>query len=102
LLARELKRDAATVGLFVGTLELSGEGYERVPATWMQIRTGLANAEPVEFATALSDWGRPTEFGVFDAAGRLLIRERLDQPTLILADDVARFDAGDLTIAITS
>lgn len=97
------------VGLYAGDpddggREVSGEGYERQPATFAEPGLvdgvhGVKNAGALRFK-ANGSWGRITHFGVFDARqnGHPLRVGRLRGAKLVEADDLLEFAAGDLLV----
>jgi hypothetical protein len=102
LVADAIAPKATRVGLYAGSREVTDGAYPRAAATWERVTDGLANAAPVEFQATDRTLGELTAFGVFDRTGRLLVREPLEEPVYVPADAIPTFDAGDLTIAISS
>jgi len=98
------------VGLFTATpseagggTEVAGNSYVRMPAAFTVSGNQAVNTATVEWPTASgSGWGALTQMAVFDAltGGNMLAWGDLTNPRTVLAGDIARFTAGQLTITL--
>lgn len=86
--------------------EPAGGAYARVavPAgDWANASNGsITLANNVEFAEATGDWGTITHFALVDAAtdGNVILYGEALVSKSILAGDVLRFKAGELTVTL--
>lgn len=85
--------------------EVSGGGYARQEIefsapTQVAGKGTIENTEDIVFPIASGDWGNVTHVGVRDAAtgGNLLYFGPLENPRMILANDRARFHAGEFVL----
>jgi hypothetical protein len=88
-----------------GASELSGNAYARVAvADWDAASSkATANGAVINFPTATDPWSEATHFGIWDAAtaGNFWLGGELTAGVTIAAGEAARYDAGDLDVAIT-
>lgn len=88
--------------------EVSGTGYARVAVTndvanWPSASGGSkANANPIQFPTAYSNWGTVRTVALLDAAsgGNLLLYATPAPVVSVGYSDTLVFDAGSLTISL--
>jgi len=89
-----------------GFAEPSGNSYARLQTSasdWNAASSGsLDNASDITFGQATGSWGTITHFALFDAVtgGNMLAHGELSQPKAIGSSDTAKFEAGDLDIAL--
>lgn len=88
--------------------EINGTGYQRVAVTndvanWPAASSGAkANANPIQFPTAYSNWGTVRTVALLDAAsgGNLLFYATPAPVVSVGYSDTLIFDAGSLTISL--
>lgn len=84
----------------VGT-ELSGNGYERQPITFVEPVNGkTSNDADIVFPAATADWDTVTHVGIRDAitGGNLLMHKELTNPVTVLATNNFRIPLGQLPV----
>jgi hypothetical protein len=86
-----------------GGTEISGGGYARQAVTFGTPANGsMTNSAAIEFPTATASWGTAKAWGLFDAAtsGNLVWYGNIDTPKELLAGDIYRINAGNLTLTM--
>ncbi len=86
-----------------GGTEVSGGAYARQQVTFDAPSGGsMTNSAAIEFPTATSSWGTAVAWGLFDAAasGNLVWYGDITTPRELLAGDIYRVDAGNLTLTM--
>lgn len=84
-----------------GGTEVSGGAYARQAVTFGTPANGsMTNSAAIEFPTATASWGTAKAWGLFDAAtsGNLTWYDNIDTPKELLAGDIYRINAGNLTL----
>lgn len=98
------------IGLFTvapseagGGTEVSGGAYARQAVTFGAASDGtMKNSAAIEFPTATANWGTAKAWGLFDAAtaGNLIWYGNIDTAKELLAGDIYRINAGNLTLTM--
>lgn len=86
-----------------GLAEPVGNGYARIdPGSFTVVGGVGTNDADAEFPLATGSWGTLTHFAIFDAAsgGNMLIHGALAASVTIGANEVPRFAAGQLSVAV--
>lgn len=86
-----------------GGTEVSGGAYARQVVTFGSPSNGsMSNSSAIEFPTATANWGTAKAWGLFDAAtsGNLIWYGNIDTPKELLAGDIYRINAGNLTLTM--
>ena len=86
-----------------GGTEVSGGSYARQVVTFGTPSNGsMSNSAALEFPTATANWGTAKAWGLFDAAtsGNLEWYGNIDTPKELLAGDIYRINAGNLTLTM--
>lgn len=86
-----------------GGTEVSGGAYARQAVTFGTPANGsMSNSAAIEFPTATASWGTAKAWGLFDASssGNLVWYGNIDTPKDLLAGDIYRINAGNLTLAM--
>lgn len=95
------------MGLFVGGVEVSAGSYARVAVTssFGSAASGkISNTAAITFATAASDWGEITHYGIFDAAssGNLLLLVPFKTTRTVKLGSALRLDVGQAEISVST
>lgn len=84
-------------------VELSGNGYARVAATFSQTNGSGSNSSGVTFPTASGNWSQATHMAVFTASsgGTMVASDDLTTSQTVTTGNYAFFNAGELTTVVT-
>lgn len=82
--------------------EVSGNGYERMDATFSVSGDSAENTNTIEFPAATGNWGTITHFVIFTSktGGTRIAHGSLQTSKAINLADVGRFVPGTLTVTI--
>lgn len=86
-----------------GGTEVTGGSYARQQVTFGAASGGsISNSAPIEFPTATDSWGTAVAWGLFDnvSAGNMVWYGNITTPKELLAGDIYRVNANNLTLTM--